>query len=456
MRTFILYNQSRKQLRNKLQHIFSGAGDQDFEVVYLDNATKDGAWDVANEFADRYPGKLTLSRGAKRWDRSFLRSFAQHLSSDKDGAKLAKRDESAAKKKKKFIRPLVSIVVYNYNYGRFLKKCLSSIFEQTYPHIEVAFSDNGSSDDSWKIALEFAKKYPGRMTLTRNRENFGPFKNFVNCQMTQTGDLRIELGSDDYLRADCVEKCVDAFRHNRDVGFVMYHRDIVDFDGQITPEVPFYDGSFLIDGVEQAAVYLMASVNPSMSQVCYDSSIKLRPSDETPLSRWWGNRITDFTICLNFRIAYIAEPLLGHRVHNENDSKYTEATLLEIFGPYLLNVYFVELARNQLAAGSEIIAERLGPSIKKLATLSLRYASRALLRNEAVLAKQYFYLSRALDENITESPVFQLLERLFGGKAEMTDILAELATIPQNVARTTSYPPPKGSLPLQLAGKRKS
>ena len=88
-------------------------------------------------------------------------------------------------------RPLVSILCYNYNYGRYLRQCLESVFAQTYENIELCFSDNGSTDDSWDIALEFARKYPEKMNLTRNRKNFGSDANFANCLRTMQGEYSV-------------------------------------------------------------------------------------------------------------------------------------------------------------------------------------------------------------------------------------------------------------------------
>lgn len=47
--------------------------------------------------------------------------------------------------------PLVSVLVFNYNYDRFLRECFDSVLRQTYPNVEICFSDNASNDDSWLI-----------------------------------------------------------------------------------------------------------------------------------------------------------------------------------------------------------------------------------------------------------------------------------------------------------------
>ncbi len=44
--------------------------------------------------------------------------------------------------------PLVSVVITNWNYGRFVGAAINSIRQQDYPHFECLIIDNGSTDDS--------------------------------------------------------------------------------------------------------------------------------------------------------------------------------------------------------------------------------------------------------------------------------------------------------------------
>lgn len=47
--------------------------------------------------------------------------------------------------------PLVSILINNYNYGRFLAEAIKSTLQQTYPEIEVIVVDDGSTDNSLEV-----------------------------------------------------------------------------------------------------------------------------------------------------------------------------------------------------------------------------------------------------------------------------------------------------------------
>ena len=45
-------------------------------------------------------------------------------------------------------RPLVSIICLNFNHGPYIKEAVESVFNQTYPNIEVIIVDDASSDNS--------------------------------------------------------------------------------------------------------------------------------------------------------------------------------------------------------------------------------------------------------------------------------------------------------------------
>ena len=66
----------------------------------------------------------------------------------------------------------ISIVVPVYNAGRYLKRCIDSIWNQTYTDWEIIAIDDGSSDDSLEI-LEECKKYIKDKITIISQENRG-------------------------------------------------------------------------------------------------------------------------------------------------------------------------------------------------------------------------------------------------------------------------------------------
>ncbi len=126
-------------------------------------------------------------------------------------------------------QPLVSVIIVNFNGRAFLKKCLSSLMEQTYPSLEVIFVDNGSTDGS----LEYVEKHFSKVKTLENGENFGFAKaNNIGIRAS-SGDLIATLNNDTeaspcwiaslvtaMLSDDLVGMCASRMLFMRDPGMI--------------------------------------------------------------------------------------------------------------------------------------------------------------------------------------------------------------------------------------------
>ncbi|GAB3123649.1 hypothetical protein GCM10027160_44240 [Streptomyces calidiresistens] len=117
-------------------------------------------------------------------------------------------------------RPLVSVIIPNHNYARTLPLCLRAVTEQSYPHIEIIVVDDGSTDDSPRIAEEFP------CTLVRTA-NAGVSAARNTGVRHSTGSVLFFLDSDIALRPDAVERAVDLLESDPDIGFVCGNYDDV-------------------------------------------------------------------------------------------------------------------------------------------------------------------------------------------------------------------------------------
>jgi glycosyltransferase involved in cell wall biosynthesis len=100
--------------------------------------------------------------------------------------------------------PLVSVVIVNYNYGRFLKQAADSIFEQTYPNIECIIVDNASTDCSAAVLLNISRQYPGAK-IVRRKDPGGQSLASKEGFEASSGEYVVFLDADDYLLASFVE-----------------------------------------------------------------------------------------------------------------------------------------------------------------------------------------------------------------------------------------------------------
>jgi len=96
------------------------------------------------------------------------------------------------------MKPLISVVIPNYNYGRYLAETIESVLAQTYTPVEVIFIDDGSTDDS----LTIAQRYPITVLAQPNQGVSAARNNAAECA---TGEYVLFLDSDDLLYPDSLD-----------------------------------------------------------------------------------------------------------------------------------------------------------------------------------------------------------------------------------------------------------
>lgn len=104
--------------------------------------------------------------------------------------------------------PLVSIVITNYNYARYLKSAIDSALSQRYSSVEVIVVDDGSKDDSRNVIRQF-----GDRVTTITKENGGQASALNRGFLKSNGDVILFLDSDDYLLPTAAETAVRCFNH---------------------------------------------------------------------------------------------------------------------------------------------------------------------------------------------------------------------------------------------------
>lgn len=120
---------------------------------------------------------------------------------------------------------LVSIIINNYNYGRFLDQAIASALNQTYFPIQIIVVDDGSTDNSREIVLSY-----GDRIIPVFQENGKQGKAFNSGFALSKGDIVIFLDSDDFLFPHTVEKIVGIW--NPKLAKVHYRLTVVDIDGK--------------------------------------------------------------------------------------------------------------------------------------------------------------------------------------------------------------------------------
>lgn len=124
---------------------------------------------------------------------------------------------------------LVSIISPCFNVERYIGRFLDSIINQTYPNIEVILINDGSTDQTGQIIESYKDKIErkGYKFILINQANAGQSAAINQGLKVFVGEYMTWLDSDDALTPFAIEKKVDYFTRNPNVGLVVSRVEMV-------------------------------------------------------------------------------------------------------------------------------------------------------------------------------------------------------------------------------------
>lgn len=103
---------------------------------------------------------------------------------------------------------ILSIVIANYNYGRFLETAIRSVLDQNNDQIELIVVDGGSSDES----VDIINRYSSRLAWWVSEKDKGQSDAFNKGFAHANGRYLTWLNADDVLVPGCLDKIIDTMR----------------------------------------------------------------------------------------------------------------------------------------------------------------------------------------------------------------------------------------------------
>jgi len=137
-------------------------------------------------------------------------------------------------------KPLVSIIITNYNYGRFLPEAIESALNQSYQPVEVIVVDDGSTDGSQQLITDY-----GERIVPLFKENGGQGSAFNAGFEISQGEIICFLDADDVLLPSAIEKAVELLC---EPNVVQVHWPLCAIDahgkplGKLIPDQPLPEG----------------------------------------------------------------------------------------------------------------------------------------------------------------------------------------------------------------------
>lgn len=106
--------------------------------------------------------------------------------------------------------PKVSVILTTYNREYFFSESIESILEQNYENLEIIISDDGSTDNTFNIACEYARENPN-IKVVQNAHAHGSAGNRNNGLDHASGDLIMLLDDDDLLFKEAISQMVSTY-----------------------------------------------------------------------------------------------------------------------------------------------------------------------------------------------------------------------------------------------------
>lgn len=196
------------------------------------------------------------------------------------------------------MNPLVSIIITNYNYGRFLGEAIESALAQTWQDREILFIDDGSTDDS----VDLARRYPITV-LTQKNSGVCIARN--NALTLARGEFVMFLDADDRLVPTAVEHMLARLRDAPvEVGYVYGQMEYFGVKTGIFASQPF-------DARKLAKANFICATTLLRKQVIvdaggYDDGFRMLREDWELYLRLWSR---------GYRGEFLPEVILEYRKH---------------------------------------------------------------------------------------------------------------------------------------------
>lgn len=197
--------------------------------------------------------------------------------------------------------PSVSIIITNYNYGKYLSRCLRSCLNQKHIDCEVIVVDDVSTDNSDKIIKPFLND----IIYIKNKKNLGVAASSNIGIENSRGRYFVRVDADDFIQSDMCYIMNHYLEENSNLfGVACDYWLVDDFEDKLERK------SSKVDNISCGIMYQKELF---MQLGGYDG--KMRHREEENLRKRLGGKYT---------LGHLEIPFYRYRMHNHNKTKEPE------------------------------------------------------------------------------------------------------------------------------------
>jgi glycosyltransferase involved in cell wall biosynthesis len=208
------------------------------------------------------------------------------------------------------VKPLVSVIIPNYNYAHFLPQAVESVLAQTYDRFEMIVVDDGSQDHSEDVV----RGYGERVQFIRQK-NQGVSEARNRGVRESSGELIAFLDADDIWLPTKLEKQVQRIMSDPEIGLVHCGVEHINPEG-------IRQGT-LLEGMEGWVSSELLLFKRGV--IIAAGSTALVPRASFEMVGGFDTRLStsaDWDFCYRIarqrRVAFVPEALVQYRIHGSN------------------------------------------------------------------------------------------------------------------------------------------
>jgi glycosyltransferase involved in cell wall biosynthesis len=247
-------------------------------------------------------------------------------------------------------RPLVSVLINNYNYACYLSEAIDSVLNQTYSPVEIIVVDDASTDGSLTLIKE---KYVlnSNFKVIAKEKNEGQLSAINNGFINSLGDIIFFLDSDDFFHSQYLEIAVNIYNNKPECGFLSCEMGIFKHVEQIYQPPSQEQITKSSEHIRDCGYSMILTLEEQwyVGSPTSGNSIRREYLSNILPCNYLGNYRIPADNCVVYgasiigaRKFFIGLPLVAYRMHGKNDS-LTASFLKDRFKLYQNQIALTQL-----------------------------------------------------------------------------------------------------------------
>lgn len=208
----------------------------------------------------------------------------------------------------------ISVLINNYNYGKYVGEAIASVLSQDYPDFELIVVDDGSTDESPEVIGSF---HDDRMK-TIIKSNGGQLSAFNAGFSVSSGEIICFLDADDLYQPGYLSAVAEIFSNHVDCGCLMGRIEY--FGRRSGSDMIYPDGFFGCNPFSVATRHVWRGTSTSAISMRRCVAALILPCTDN--EKYWKTRADDLLVwgtdlvCANKYC--FSKPAVKYRVHASN------------------------------------------------------------------------------------------------------------------------------------------